>query len=122
MWELLCGLPVLELLDEHRPTSFRQRHVSDTPTVPPSSADTLLVGRRLYDGSYAVAALNIGPAARNITCGALCFQQMGFAPGSSVKVRDLWLHADIATINTTTPYAIEVEGNGTSVLLKLSPL
>jgi hypothetical protein len=86
---------------------------------PPPSSEIVLVGRELHDGSWAVLALNNEPTNQTVVCGAACFAAMGFAPSQTVVVRDLWQHADVATIPASS-YPIPVGANGSTTLLKIT--
>ncbi len=92
-----------------------------SPAPPPSYNATILVGRRLSDGSWALAGLSNLPANATLVCGPPCFAAMNISSLSSVRVRDLWAHSDINTTLATT-LDIPVGANGSSVLWKLTVL
>jgi alpha-galactosidase len=88
---------------------------------PPPGTSKILVGRSLADGSWGLAALNDTPQNATITCGAECFAALGCSPTSSVRIRDVWAHADVGTQSCGAPFEMQVGGNGTSVLYRLYP-
>lgn len=90
------------------------------PSPPANDTLTLLVGRPLHDGSWALLALNNQPFNTTIRCGAACFAALGFPTTAVLTVRDLWLHADVNS-TTATVLDIPVGANGSSTLWKLSP-
>jgi Alpha galactosidase A/Alpha galactosidase C-terminal beta sandwich domain len=92
------------------------------PQGPPSPnvTETLLIGRPLHDGSWALLALNNKPTNATITCGPACFSAIGFPSTTVLTVRDLWLHENINT-TTATSLDIQVGANGSSTFLKLIP-
>jgi len=87
---------------------------------PPSNVSSLLVGRRLHDGAWALVALNNNAAAATITCDAACFAAMGFAPADMVAVRDLYLHALVNTTAAGGGLDVAVGASGASTFLRLS--
>ncbi len=87
---------------------------------PPSNVSSLLVGRRLHDGAWALVALNNAPSNSTITCDAACFAAMGFAPADRVVVRDLYLHATVNTTAAGGGLDVAVGANGASTFLRLS--
>jgi hypothetical protein len=92
---------------------------ASSPAPPPSYNATLLVGREMHDGTWAVAALNNLPENTTVVCGPDCFAAMNISSSSTVRVRDLWAHADINT-TLATALDIPVGANGTSTLWKLT--
>ena len=92
--------------------------VSSAP--PPSELSTLLVGRPMSDGSWALLALNNQATNDTIVCGDACFAAMNFPKGTALVVRDVWLHAAVTPATAGTPYSIAVGPDGASVLLRLS--
>lgn len=89
------------------------------PPAPGSNVTTLLVSRKLHDGTWALLALNNLPSNATITCGPACFAAMGLAASDTLDFRDLFLHR---VVNTTraTAYDIAVGANGSSTFLRLS--
>lgn len=87
---------------------------------PPSNVSSLLVGRRLHDGAWALVALNNAAAPATITCDAACFAAMGFAPADLVAVRDLYLHALVNTTAAGGGLDVAVGASGASTFLRLS--
>ena len=81
---------------------------------------SLLVGRHLHDGAWAVVALNNAAAPATITCDAACFAAMGFAPADMVAVRDLYLHALVNTTMAGGGLDVAVGPSGASTFLRLS--
>lgn len=86
---------------------------------PPSNISSLLVGRAMRDGSWALLALNNAAANATITCGADCFAAMGFAASDEVIVRDLYLHADVSKTLAGNGLDVPVSANGASTFLRL---
>ena len=92
-----------------------------SPPGPPSNGSSLLVGRRLHDGAWALLALNNAAADATVTCGAAdCLAAMGFAPADMVAVRDLFLHALVNTTLAGQGLDISVGASGASTFLRLS--
>ena len=89
------------------------------PPPPGSNVTTLLVSRKLHDGSWALLALNNLASNATITCGAACFAAMGLAPADMLDVRDLFLHRVVNTTSATA-YDIAVGASGSSTFLRLS--
>ena len=87
---------------------------------PPSNTSSLLVGRRLHDGAWALVALNNAAAAATVTCDAACLAAMGFAPADLVAVRDLYLHALVNTTVAGGGLDVAVGASGASTFLRLS--
>lgn len=87
----------------------------------PPGASSLLIGRKLSTGSWAVVALNNSPLNATITCGSACFAAMGLAPTQQLRVRDLWAHTDVATTPATS-YAMMVGPAGASTFLSFTPI
>jgi len=77
-------------------------------------------GKKLQDGSAAFLFLNNANTAADVTCGAACFDQMGFKPTDQLQVRDLWAHKDLGTVPATGYTAKNVEATGGSVTLKFT--
>jgi len=86
---------------------------------PPSNISSLLVGRAMRDGSWALLALNNAAANATITCGADCFAAMGFAASDEVVVRDLYAHADVNTTLAGGGLDVLVGASGASTFLRL---
>ena len=82
-------------------------------------------GRTLSDG-WALAFINNGAAAINVTCGAACFEQLlGSTRVKAVDVRDLWLHTSVARLQDTGAgfsFAGLVAGDGGVRLFKITAL
>jgi hypothetical protein len=76
-------------------------------------------GRVLSDG-YALGFVNNGDAAATITCGPACFGALNIT-ATSLKVRDLWAHADVGTIQAPFTLSALVNGSGFASLFKLTP-
>ena len=87
---------------------------------PPSNVSSLLVGRRLHDGAWALLALNNAAANSTITCAVDCFARMGFAPADMVAVRDLYLHALVNTTAAGGGLDIAVGASGASTFLRIT--
>jgi hypothetical protein len=88
-----------------------------TVTVPAPQWESVLVGRRLADGSWALLALNNNNTAASLVCGAPCTAAMGFPAGASFNVRDVWARADLPP---TTALELPAPPNGGSAFWRVS--
>ena len=89
------------------------------PPPPSNAITTLLISREMHDGSWAMLALNNLNYNATIICNEDCFASMGYLPTDIIVIRDTFLHATINVTSATT-YSINVAGNGTSRLLRIS--
>ena len=87
--------------------------------APPPSLASLLVGRQLQDGSWALLALNNGNASATLVCGAACLGAMGFIPGQALAVRDVWARADLPP-TTAVRLAMPTAAAGGSAFWRVS--
>lgn len=79
-------------------------------------------GRVLSGGEYALGFVNNFAGAVNVTCDASCFAGLNLtASVTSLKVRDLWAHADIETLSAPFSFTSLVEGGGFATAYKLTP-
>jgi len=77
-------------------------------------------GKKLNDGSWAVAFLNNANTAADVACDADCFSKMDFKATDTLTVRDLWKRANIGT--TQGSYTVKnLPANGGSAVLKFTP-
>ena len=77
------------------------------------------VGRQLADGSWALLALNnFANSSTTLACGPPCLQAMGFTPGQTLQVRDVWAHQDLPATSAGT-LAIPAPPNGGSAFWRL---
>ena len=88
-----------------------------TVTAPAPAWESLLVGRQLADGSWALFALNNENATAPLVCGAPCVAAMGFPAGATFKVRDVWARADLPPTSTL---ALPAPPNGGSAFWRIS--
>jgi len=84
--------------------------VSQTP--PPSNDETVLVGRELMDGSWALLGLNNANNSKPLICGQQCLSTMGFPVGKTLSIRDIWAHQDLQP--TAGPLYLPAPPNGGS--------
>jgi alpha-galactosidase len=78
-------------------------------------------GRRLYDGSWALAFVNFGPSAGNVTCDAACFAGAEFNATTVLKFRDLWAHADLPVpVLAGQGFSVFLDPNGVSAMYRVS--
>mmetsp|Transcript_20067 Transcript_20067/g.52115 ORF Transcript_20067/g.52115 Transcript_20067/m.52115 type:complete len:576 (+) Transcript_20067:146-1873(+) len=91
---------------------------SSPPPVP--STGVISIGRPLTGGAAAIFFLNNNDNSTTVACHDACFAKVGLKPGTSVTVRDLWLHRNIGTVsggfNATIP------GGGASSIFVLTPM
>ena len=82
-------------------------------------------GRALSNGDFALGFVNNDVDANSsaVTCDAGCFAALlnGTAPPATLKVRDLWLHADVATITPPFAWTANVSGSGFAAAYRLTP-
>jgi hypothetical protein len=90
-------------------------------TAPPQQCSNVW-GRALAGGDFALGFVNNDDNAAAVTCDAACFAQLlnGTAP-SALKVRDLWAHADVATLTPPFSMNVTVNGSGFANAYRLTP-
>ena len=88
-------------------------------SVPPSIC-TNVWGRKLSTG-YALGLVNNGDAPANITCDSACFAAMNVTGTSALKVRDVWAHAEVASLTPPYSFTASVNGSGFAGLFTLTP-
>jgi hypothetical protein len=71
-----------------------------TVTAPAPQWESILVGRQLADGAWALLALNNGNSTAPLVCGAPCIAAMGFPAGATLRVRDVWARANLPPAST----------------------
>ena len=95
-----------------------------TATVQPPQACSNVWGRALAGGDFALGFVNndVDQTNSTVTCDATCFAALlnGTAP-ASLKVRDLWQHADVATISPPFSWSASVPASGAAAAFRLSP-
>lgn len=83
-------------------------------------------GRKLSGGEFALAFVNNDSSApsQSVTCDESCFSSLlnGTSSITSLKVRDLWAHADIGTISSPFSFSFNVNGSGFASAFKLTPV
>ena len=96
-----------------------------TASVQPPQECSNVWGRLLAGGDFALGFVNndVDSPSTAITCDATCFAALlnGTAP-ASLKVRDLWAHADVATITPPFSWTSTVASNGFAAAYRLSPV
>lgn len=86
----------------------------------PSSCSNVW-GRRLSDG-YALAFVNNEGTQATVSCDTDCFAALNVsASTTSLKVRDLWTHADVGTITAPFSFSSLVNASGAATAFKLTP-
>jgi hypothetical protein len=95
-----------------------------TATVQPPEECSNVWGRQLSGGDFALGFVNndVDAANSTVTCNASCFAALlnGSAP-TALKVRDLWLHSDVATLTAPFSWSASVLGGGAAAAFRLSP-
>merc|ERR1711907_144425 len=84
-----------------------------------TGSGTNVWGKLLPQGEVALAFVSNENSLTNVTCDVDCLSQAGLA--GEYKVRDLWQHKDLGTVDVSSPFAKEVAGHGSALLFKLSP-
>jgi len=80
-------------------------------------------GRQLSGGKFALGFVNNGGSAAHITCDGTCFGALNISSSvSALKVRDLWAHADVATLKRPFTFTAAVNGSGFAAAYTLTPL
>ena len=97
------------------------QHPSTCLAASPAGAQscTNVWGRVLSDG-YALGFVNNGGDAVDVSCGPACFAALNIT-ATSLKVRDVWAHADIGVITAPFSFSASVNGSGFAALFKLTP-
>jgi len=88
-----------------------------------SLIDSAVWAKELSDGSVAMLFENNYPITSSVNCDKACWDQLPFASGIELEVRDLWAHGPATTPTAVagTDYQVSVGGNGGSVMVKVSP-
>lgn len=84
------------------------------------ASGTNVWGRPLSDGAWALAFINVGPAPANATCDGSCFGAAGIAPGTTMRVVDVWSKTALPEFVTPGPYTVPLEADGGIALLRMS--
>lgn len=87
----------------------------------PTISVTNVWGRPLFDQSWAVLFINNDKKKQTVQCDASCFQQMGFAPSTTLLVRDLWRHEYLGFISAKDGFSVTVEPDGASQMFRFFP-
>lgn len=85
--------------------------------------DSAVWAKELSDGSVAMLFENNYPISSSVNCDAACWDQIPFAKGTELEVRDLWAHGPAAnpTAIAGEDYRVSVGGNGGTFIFKVSP-
>ncbi len=86
---------------------------------PPPGYSSLLVGRQLADGSWALLGVNNGNASAPLVCGAPCLAAMGLA-GQALALRDVWARADLPPAAPGSALQLDAPPNGGSAFWRVS--
>jgi hypothetical protein len=86
---------------------------------PPPALASLLVGRQLADGSWALLALNNANASAPLVCGAPCLAAMGLA-GQDLALRDVWARADLPPVAAASELRMPAPANGGSAFWRVA--
>jgi alpha-galactosidase len=79
-------------------------------------------GRQLSGGKFALGFVNNAGSAAKITCDGSCFDALNISSSvAALKVRDLWAHADVATLTRPFTFTAAVNGSGFAAAYKLTP-
>jgi len=81
---------------------------------------TNIWARRLHDGGWAVAFINVGSTTVSVTCDSYCFGELGYGSSTTVNVRDLWAHQNNGTTTGATGLTIELQPAGGIAMLKFT--
>jgi len=88
--------------------------------APPSC--TNVWGRALSDGFALAFVNNAAGAPARVECGAACFAELNISAAvTTLRVRDLWAHADLAPITAPFSFASLVNASGAATAYKLTP-
>ena len=75
----------------------------------------------LFLGNFALGFVNNAGSAANITCDGDCFHALNISSSVvALKVRDLWAHADVATLTRPFTFTATVNGSGFAAAYKLT--
>ena len=83
----------------------------------------LILGRELADGGLSMVFVNANLVTHaDVTCDEACWAKTGFAKGTRLSVRDLWLHgpAKEAVAVAGQPYAVHLAPGGQSAMFKFT--
>ena len=79
-------------------------------------------GRQLSGGKFALGFVNNAGLAAKITCDGSCFDALNISSSvAALKVRDLWAHADVATLTRPFTFTAAVNASGFAAAYKLTP-
>ncbi len=88
----------------------------------PPQQCTNVWGRQLSSG-YALGMVNNGDAPATVTCDSACFAAMNVtAAAGRLRVRDVWAHMDVATLQPPYVFSAVLNASGTAALYTLTPL
>ena len=84
---------------------------NSSPAKPCNSSNVW--GRQLSGGTFALGFVNNAGSAAKITCDGNCFNALNISSSvTELKVRDLWAHADVATLKRPFTFTAAVNGSG----------
>lgn len=86
-----------------------------------ASESTNVWARKLSDGDVAVAFLNTGTTAANVSCDAACFGKAGIAANASYSVVDVWTAEQLPDLSGATFTSLSLPATGGHQLIRLSP-
>ena len=89
---------------------------------PDTTTCTNVWGRELMGGDIVVGFLNNGADPTNVTCDTACFADILPVAPAAMRVRDLWLHADIGTVRPPFSFTAAVAGGGAAAAFRFSPV
>ena len=96
-------------------------HIAEVHAAPCNS--TNVWGRQLSGGKFALGFVNNAGAAAKITCDGSCFDALNISSSvAALEVRDLWAHADVATLTRPFTFTAAVNGSGFAAAYKLTPV
>ena len=86
----------------------------------PPSPRTNVWGRMLSDGSVALVFVNAEEIRQTVDCPwSTCLHEMGVMLGDQLHVRDLVRHVTLPDVRASDGVAVDVEGGGGSVMLRV---
>eukprot|EP00750_Incisomonas_marina_P015620 INCI18401.3.p1 GENE.INCI18401.3~~INCI18401.3.p1 ORF type:complete len:524 (+),score=65.40 INCI18401.3:372-1943(+) len=91
--------------------------------VQEDQACTNVWGRAIDQDKRVLSFVNNGPDCVNVTCDNTCFEALNISKAvATLTVRDVWKHADIATIHAPFSFTAPVDANGFANAYVLSPV
>ena len=79
-------------------------------------------GRQLSGGTFALGFVNNAGSSAKISCDGSCFDALNISSSVvALKVRDVWAHADVATLKRPFTFTATVNGSGFAAAYKLTP-